>query len=127
MLEQSGTQLSSPLLSTWQSETLHSSKRFQRYRSRQISGILSEVAVGEILGLLSWGGFSLQSQRSKSSSLNALIEGEEGLDPRITIKENVIQGACPQFQSQGFLSPDSITLIEDGKHASSLISPEIFT
>ena len=84
---------------------------------------LSEVAVGEILGLLSWGGFSLQSQRSKSSSLNALIEGEESLDPRITIKENVVQGACPQFQSQGFLSPDSITLIEDGKHSSSLISP----
>jgi predicted Zn-dependent protease len=84
---------------------------------------LSEVAVGEVLGLLSWGGFSLQSQRSKSSSLHKLIEGTESLDPRITIKENVVQGACPQFQSQGFLSPDSVTFVDEGKHVSSLISP----
>ena len=84
---------------------------------------LSEVAVGEILGLLSWGGFSLQAQKSKSSSLHNLIEGTSSLDPRISIYENIADGTAPRFQNQGFMSPEKVTLIEEGKHVSSLVSP----
>ena len=84
---------------------------------------LSPAALDEILGALSWGGFSLRAQRTGFSALTRLVNGETKLDPRITLAEDVTSGIAPRFQESGFLRPERIPLIEDGRFAGALISP----
>lgn len=84
---------------------------------------LSPAAVGEILGTVSWGGFSLRAQRTGFSGLARLVAGETALDPRITIAEEVGSGIAARFSESGFLRPDRVPLIEGGLHAGALVSP----
>jgi predicted Zn-dependent protease len=84
---------------------------------------LSPGALWEILEVISWGGFGLKSQKTKVSPLLKLIDEVESLNPMFTLIENVQGGASPNFQGDGFIRPDTITLIEKGKHHSALISP----
>jgi predicted Zn-dependent protease len=83
---------------------------------------LSPAALHEILQLLSWGGFGLKSQQTKNSALLRML-ADQNLDPSITLIENIEQGIAPNFQSEGFIKPAQITLIEKGIHKSALISP----
>ena len=89
-----------------------------RYRA-----YLAPAAVKELLDMLCWGGFSVKSLRTKDSPLLRLSEGEQSLDPRITLRENTADGLAPGFQSDGFVRPGSVDLIRDGRAAQSLVSP----
>jgi predicted Zn-dependent protease len=85
---------------------------------------LSPAALHEIFQLLSWGGFGLKSQQTKNSALLKMLETPaQHLDSSITLTENTQQGIAPNFQSEGFITPPQITLIEKGTHKSALISP----
>lgn len=85
---------------------------------------LSPAALHEIFQLLSWGGFGLKSQQTKNSALLRMLETPaQNLNPSITLSENTQQGIAPNFQSEGFITPPEITLIEKGCHKSALISP----
>jgi len=79
--------------------------------------------LGEILGLLAWGGFGLKEQRTKRSSLLRAVEGRERLDSRISLEENIAGGIAPGFGCSGFLRPDSVSLFREGALVGSLISP----
>ena len=85
--------------------------------------VLSPSALWELLEVVAWGGFGLKPQQTKVSPLLKLVDGEKSLHPLITLRENIKAGASPNFQGDGFISPDVITLIEAGRHHSSLISP----
>ncbi|MDM7916618.1 MAG: metallopeptidase TldD-related protein, partial [Candidatus Eisenbacteria bacterium] len=84
---------------------------------------LSPTAVVEIMGMLGWGGFGLKDNRTKQSPLLRLITGEAKLHPSVTIRENTAEGVAPDFQEQGFLKPDRVVLIENGRYKDSLVSP----
>jgi predicted Zn-dependent protease len=84
---------------------------------------LAPAALGEILGLLSWGGFGLKEQRTKRSPLLRAVEGHERLDSRISLNENISGGIAPAFGCSGFLRPDSVSLFREGALVGSLISP----
>jgi predicted Zn-dependent protease len=85
---------------------------------------LSPSALHEILNLLGWGGFSLKSQRTKDSVLRRMLEAPvQTLHPSVTLLENTAQGIAPAFQTKGFLRPDQVTLIEQGRYHSPLVSP----
>ena len=84
---------------------------------------LAPAALGEILGLLAWGGFGLKEQRTKRSSLLRAVEGRERLDSRISLEENIAGGIAPGFGCSGFLRPDSVSLFREGALVGSLISP----
>jgi predicted Zn-dependent protease len=84
---------------------------------------LSPTALWEILSLLGWGGFSMNAQKTKVSPLLKLAESEKSLSEKVSLYENVEGGSSAQFQSQGFVRPPSIPLVEDGRFAGSLISP----
>jgi predicted Zn-dependent protease len=73
--------------------------------------------------MLNWGGVSEQAQRTKASSLQKLVDGEAELSPRFTLLENTRAGLAPSFDDVGFAKPDSVSLIENGKHRGALISP----
>ena len=84
---------------------------------------LSPSALWELFEVVAWGGFGLRNQQTKVSSLLKLVDGEESLHSMITLRENIKAGASPNFQGDGFISPETITLIEQGRHCNSLISP----
>lgn len=89
-----------------------------RYRT-----YLSPAALGEIIGMLSWGGVSEKAVRTKTSCLEKLVTGELGLSPRVTLLENTREGLAPTFDEDGFPRPPEVTLIARGRHAASLAGP----
>ncbi len=84
---------------------------------------LSPSAMGEILDVLSWNGFSKKAQATKQSPLMRLADGTASLDPRITVSENVAGGLAPPWNANGFDKPDLVPLIASGQHAGALVSP----
>ena len=89
----------------------------------QYRSYLTPTALGEIVGLLSWGGFGVKSQRNKQSPLIKLEDGSAVLHHSISMSENAAQGVAPSFQSEGFIKFASVDLIKAGRSAGSLISP----
>lgn len=84
---------------------------------------LSPGALWEILEVVAWGGFGLKSQKTKVSALLKLVEQERSLSPMFSLMENTKEGSSPSFQSDGFISPDSVSLVDQGLYHSSLVSP----
>jgi predicted Zn-dependent protease len=74
------------------------------------------------LGLVGWGGFSAQAQRTQRSSLQRLVDGRQALDARVSVREAVAGGVAPAFDAVGFARPDAVDLIAGGAHAGSLVS-----
>jgi predicted Zn-dependent protease len=83
---------------------------------------LAPRALEEIMGLLSWGGFSARARATKQSPLLRMQEGEE-LSPKVTLLENNAAGFAPNFQEDGFVKPPRIALIEHGRLREALVSP----
>src|SRR3982750_4356332 len=72
--------------------------------------------------MLSWGGFSARSRATKQSPLLRMQEGAT-LSPKVSMAENTAAGVAPGFQSDGFVKPPRVTLIEHGKLGDALVSP----
>jgi predicted Zn-dependent protease len=83
---------------------------------------LAPRALLDIMGLLSWGGFSARARQTKQSPLLRMQEGRT-LAPQVTLTENIGEGVAPAFQSEGFIKPPVVTLIAKGKLGDPLISP----
>ncbi|MDB5851569.1 MAG: hypothetical protein JWP29_5321, partial [Rhodoferax sp.] len=83
----------------------------------------SPVAVGELLGTLSWGGFGLKAVKTGVSSLIKMHRDGVRLDERITLAEATGTGTAPRFQGDGFVKPDAVPLIRAGVVADTLVSP----
>lgn len=84
---------------------------------------LTPTALNEMVGMLNWSGLSEKSLRTKQSSLRRM--SDEGLcfNPAVTLRENTLDGLAPGFQAEGFIKPDSVLLVEQGKLVGSMISP----
>ena len=84
---------------------------------------LEPAAVAEILGLMSWGGFSAESQQTRQSPLLKLAAGERSLASSVELEEDTAGGFAPRFTPEGFLRPDRVPLVRAGAHASALVAP----
>jgi predicted Zn-dependent protease len=84
---------------------------------------LSPVALYDILGILSWGGFGLKDHRTKQSTLLKMVEEDARLHPDVTILENTDDGVAPNFQGAGFIKPAQVELIGGGCFRNCLASP----
>lgn len=84
---------------------------------------LTPSALQSIFEVLCWYGFGLKDCRTKQTGLLKLVEGEASLNELVTIRENTAGGIGPNFQTEGFIKPDTVDLITRGKHASCLVSP----
>jgi predicted Zn-dependent protease len=89
----------------------------------EVRAYLSPAAVDELASMLSWGGVSGKAQRTKQSCLQRLVDGDAQLSPLVTVREDAAGGLAPAFDESGFTRPATITLIEGGRHAGSMISP----
>ena len=81
------------------------------------------AAMTELLDMLSWAGFGLKSRRTKQSGLLRMEEHDARLSPLVTIREDTGEGIASAFQSEGFVRPASVPLIEGGRLAAALVSP----
>jgi predicted Zn-dependent protease len=84
---------------------------------------LTPAALYELVGLLSWGGFSLKAHRTKHTPLIRMVQGEARLAPNVTISEHTAKGVAPNFQGAGFIRPDKVDLIKGGAYGDCLVSP----
>ena len=84
---------------------------------------LAPAAVDELTQMLNWAGVSAKAQRTKQSCLQKLVDGEATLSPLVTVREDTAGGLAPAFDEAGFVRPQSVVLIEQGRHAGSLVSP----
>jgi len=87
-----------------------------RYRA-----YLAPAAVAELLDLLAWGGFGLKDHRTAQTPLLRLVRGERQLDPRVHLREEVGRGLTPRFTAEGFLKPESVSLITAGRYQGCLV------
>lgn len=83
---------------------------------------LTPSALGEVMGLLSWRSFGVKAQRTKSSPLRRLVEGQQKLSSCVHLSEDVQGGVAPDFDEFGFTRPDSVGLIASGHHKGALVS-----
>jgi predicted Zn-dependent protease len=84
---------------------------------------LAPAALADLVGMLNWGGFSASALRSGHSPLARLAAGQVALNPAVTLVDDIASAGLPSFQSDGFLRPDRLALVEAGRHAGSLVSP----
>ena len=89
-----------------------------RYRS-----YLAPAAVGSMVDMLAWGGFSLKAARTKQTPLLKMVAEGATLSPKVTVTEATGDGYGPNFQSEGFLRPEEVVLINNGSYGESLVSP----
>lgn len=88
---------------------------------------LAPSAVDEIMGMLSWGGFGLKSHRTKSTALIQMLEEDPSLAKTlastISIREHHARGLAPVFTDSGFIKPEQVQLIENGRYKDCLVNP----
>ncbi len=84
---------------------------------------LSPAALGEVMGLLSWGAFSHRAQEARNTPLLPMLAQGRRLDPRVHLDEDLAHGLQPLFSPDGFQRPERVPLIAGGELVGSLVSP----
>ena len=80
------------------------------------------AAVADFLGMFSWNGISEASLRQGCSGFGRMRNEDVRLSPKFSIIEDFSPGFCPKFNSNGEVSPESISLIENGALKNTLVS-----
>jgi predicted Zn-dependent protease len=83
---------------------------------------LAPAATADLLGMLSWGGISEAALQQGRSCFGALQRGEQSLSAHLTISENFQRGLVPRFNELGEIAPASLTLIDRGRLANTLVN-----
>jgi predicted Zn-dependent protease len=82
---------------------------------------LAPAALEEIMGMLSWGGFSAQAIASKQSPLQKFYANETCFSPNVWLSEQVSGSLSPAFSDEGY-PRDDLGLIAKGMANARLIS-----
>lgn len=84
---------------------------------------LAPQALAEIVRLLCRGGFGLTARRTRRTPLLRMVTGDAALDPSVSMVEDTGAGLTANFDDAGFIKPDRIHLIDQGRLAEPLVSP----
>ena len=84
---------------------------------------LTPAAMYEMMTMLNWDGLSEKAFRTKQSSVRKMRDEGLSFNSAFSLQENTVDGLAPGFQEDGFIKPERVSLIENGKLAGSLISP----
>ena len=87
----------------------------------QYRAYLAPAALEEIIGIITWGGFSAQAIASKGSSLQRLYAGEQHLSPLVTVNEQISGSLSQAFSTEGYPRSD-VTLIKAGRADGQLVN-----
>jgi len=86
--------------------------------------LFSPRAFGDLLEMLSWGGFSARAHLTGQSPLSRLRNNESRFSPLLSLAEDLDAGFAPGFQADGYLRPRRIALIDRGGFSDWLVSPQ---
>jgi len=84
---------------------------------------LTPAALDEVVGLLTYNAFSARAQQTSQSSLLRLVNEQGEFSDTIQMTEDTTNGVAPNFQEQGFLRPESVVMVDNGKAGDPLVSP----
>ena len=85
---------------------------------------LAPRAMEEVMSLLSYyGAFGKRAHETKQSPFLRMLAGDATLSLHVSISENTAGGVAPNFQSAGFVRPDAVELVVNGKIGDPLVSP----
>jgi predicted Zn-dependent protease len=93
---------------------------------------LAPSAVADLVEMMAWGGFSLSSLRRGQSPLERAYGGINSdlptsertrFSPLFTLSDCPAEAGVPRFQGEGFVGPERLTLIEQGRATQLLVSP----
>ena len=84
---------------------------------------LTPTALQELIDMMNWGGFGLKNHKTAQTPLIKMISENKTLHPQVNLTEDNKDGLAPPFTSSGFIKPESISLIANGKYADCLVSP----
>jgi predicted Zn-dependent protease len=85
---------------------------------------LAPRAMEELLQLWAgYGAFGLRARETRQTPLLKMLVEDATLSPLVNVSEDTAHGVAPNFQSAGFLRPDSVPLIVEGRTADALVSP----
>lgn len=76
----------------------------------------------DLLQTLAWGGLSERSIQKGESPLSLVRRGERTFSDKFSLWEDFSLGLAPRFSEHGELSPERLSLIENGGLISSLVS-----
>lgn len=93
----------------------------RRLAPGQYRAYLAPAAMEEIMGMLSWGGFSAQAIASKSSALQKLYAAESVFSPMLSLDEKVSDSLSPAFSAEGYPRSD-LGLIVKGRAGAQMVS-----
>jgi len=82
---------------------------------------LAPAALEEIMGMLSWGGFSAQAIASKQSPLQKFYAGDAHFSPYVWLTEQVSGSLSPAFSDEGY-PRDNLGLIAKGTANAQLVN-----
>ena len=85
--------------------------------------LLAPAAVGALIDMLCWGGFSARAELIGQSPLLKLRTGESKFSTLFALAEDLDRIPVPRFQSDGFLRPFKTDLIDAGKAVEQFCSP----
>ncbi len=94
-----------------------------RLKPSEYRVLLAPHALADLIGMLNWGGFSARAHRSGQSPLSKLQRGEAAFSPLLSIAEDLTGGLAPRFQSDGYVRPANVSLIDRGRFADWLVCP----
>ena len=95
----------------------------KKIETGQYTVYLEPSALNEIIDMMAWGGFSYKSNKIGTSPLHLLNKKERSLNESISINENIKDGLSPNFNADGFIKPENISMIANGEFIESLTSP----
>ncbi|HUG21739.1 TldD/PmbA family protein [Piscinibacter sp.] len=81
------------------------------------------AAMGELVGMLGWGGFGAQARRTGTSSLCRLEHRDASLNAAVHLSEDTAHCIAPAFTAEGFAKPARVLLVEAGRATGTLNSP----
>ncbi len=85
---------------------------------------LAPRAMEELVQLMSYyGAFGRRAHETRQTPLLRMIADDVTLSPQVNIAEDTAGGVAPNFQSAGFIRPDSVPLVVEGRYADTLVSP----
>lgn len=80
------------------------------------------AAVADFIGMFSWNGLSEASIQQGCSGFGKMRHGDFRLSPNFSLREDFTPGLCPRFNTDGEVSEDTLSLIENGVLRNTLVS-----
>jgi predicted Zn-dependent protease len=77
---------------------------------------LAPAALHELMSLLAWGGFGLKSHRTAQTPLIRMVREGLELDRQVSLFEDHAGGLAPRFTPSGFVKPERVELISEGRY-----------